>query len=225
MASLRDQRQKAIDIKVFHLSRYKALLPIPFASFTVISFDFESATAIMPSVAGNFTAVTHREPYTAISPSRPELSQKGKVVLVTGSSGGIGFAIARAFGKASAAKVILTGRRQDPLDKAVAALSKESPKTTFIARLNDASDTSNVVDLWTQFDAEGLVVDVLVLNVARVHNAGSILEIGYKEVLADLATNANSIAAFVHLFYHQNKRDASKKLVRIWARRRYLRTV
>ncbi|KAJ5459589.1 uncharacterized protein N7458_001141 [Penicillium daleae] len=42
---------------------------------------------------------------------------------------------------------------------------------------------------------------------------GSILEIGYKEVVADLATNANSIVAFVHLFYHQGKRDASKKLI------------
>jgi NAD(P)-dependent dehydrogenase (short-subunit alcohol dehydrogenase family) len=167
----------------------------------------------MPTVANNFTTVTHREPYTAISPSRPELSQKGKVVLVTGSSGGIGFAIARAFGKASAAKVILTGRRQGPLDKAVATLSKESPQTTFIARLNDASDTASVEDLWKQFDAEGLVIDVLVLNVARMQPAGSILEIGYKEVVADLATNANSIAVFVHLFYHQNKRDASKKLV------------
>ncbi|OBT43148.1 hypothetical protein VE00_07668 [Pseudogymnoascus sp. WSF 3629] len=166
----------------------------------------------MPSVADKFTTVTHRETYAAISPSRPELSEKGKVVLVTGSSGGIGFAIARAFGKASAAKVILTGRRQGPLDKAIAALSKESPQTTFIARLNDASNTASVENLWTQFDAEGLVVDVLVLNVARMQHAGSILEIGYKEVVADLATNANSIAAFAHLFYHQNKRDASKKL-------------
>jgi NAD(P)-dependent dehydrogenase (short-subunit alcohol dehydrogenase family) len=167
----------------------------------------------MPTVADNFTTVTHREPYAAISPSRPELSQKGKVVLVTGGSAGIGFAIARAFGKASAAKVILTGRRQGALGKAIAILGKESPQTTFMARLNDASDPASVEDLWKQFDADGLVVDVLVLNVARMQPIGSILEIGYKEVLADLATNVNSVAAFVHLFYHQSKRHATKKLV------------
>jgi NAD(P)-dependent dehydrogenase (short-subunit alcohol dehydrogenase family) len=180
----------------------------------------------MPTVADNFTTVVHREPYAAISPSRAQLSQKGKVVLVTGSSGGIGFAIARAFGKASAAKVILTGRHQGPLDTAVATLSKESPQTTFIARLNDASDTAGVEDLWKQFEDEDLVVDVLILNVARVQPINSsILEIGYKEVVADLATNVNSIAVFVHLFYHQVKRDTSKKLVCISASLRYLHIV
>ncbi|KAL7945811.1 short chain dehydrogenase [Trichoderma barbatum] len=166
----------------------------------------------MATAAENFTVVTHREPYAAISPSRPELSWKGKIVLVTGSASGIGFAIARAFGKASAAKVILTGRRQESLDQAVGTLSQESPQTTFIACLNDASDTASVEHLWNKFDAEGVVIDVLVLNVARVQPAGSILEIGYQEVVADLATNANSIAAFTHLFYHQKKRDASQKL-------------
>lgn len=180
----------------------------------------------MPTVAENFTTVIHREPYAAISPSRAQLSQKGKVALVTGSSGGIGFAIARAFGKAGAAKVILTGRHQDALDNAIATLSKESPQTTFIARLNDASDTASVEDLWKQFDEKGLVVDVLVLNVARMQRThGSILEIGYNEVVADFATNVNSIAVFVQLFYHQSRRDTSKKLVRISARPHYLHTV
>lgn len=172
----------------------------------------------MATSANNFTKVIHREPYAAISPSRPELSQKDKVVLVTGSSGGIGLAIARAFGKASVANIILTGRRQGPLDKAVSTLSKEFPLTIFTARLNDVSDTSSVENLWKSFDAEGLIVDVLILNVARVQTAGSILEIGYQEVMADLATNASSLAVFTHYFYHQKKRDVSQKLVRNYRR-------
>jgi NAD(P)-dependent dehydrogenase (short-subunit alcohol dehydrogenase family) len=180
----------------------------------------------MSTVADNFTTVVHHEPYATILPSRAQLSQKGKVVLVTGSSGGIGFAIARAFGKASAAKVILTGRHQGPLDTAVDTLSKESPQTTFIACRIDVSNTASVEDLWKKFDDEGLVVDVLVLNAARVQPThGSILEIGYKQVVADLATNVNSIAVFVHLFYHQAKRDTSKKLVCISAHPSYLHII
>lgn len=109
----------------------------------------------MATSANNFTKVIHREPYAAISPSRPELSQKDKVVLVTGSSGGIGLAIARAFGKASAAKIILTGRRQGPLDKAVSTLSKEFPLTIFTDRLNDVSDTSSVENLGSHLMRKG----------------------------------------------------------------------
>ncbi|KAJ5433437.1 uncharacterized protein N7458_012593 [Penicillium daleae] len=76
----------------------------------------------MSTVADNFTTVVHHKPYATILPSRAQLSQKGKVVLVTGSSGGIGFAIARAFSKASTAKVILTGRHQGPLDTTIDTL-------------------------------------------------------------------------------------------------------
>jgi NAD(P)-dependent dehydrogenase (short-subunit alcohol dehydrogenase family) len=204
----------SIDNPVAHIPTFSITLAVQICRI-------EYSTNTMSAIANNFTTVIHRQPYATISPSRPQLSQKGKVVLVTGSSGGIGFAIARAFGKANAAKVILTGRQQGTLDTAVATLTKESPDTTFISRLNDASKIASVEDLWQKLDAEGTVVDTLVLNVARVQPAGSILDIGYKEVVADLATNANSIAAFVHLFYHQKKRDTSKKLVCISARHRY----
>jgi hypothetical protein len=35
----------------------------------------------------------HATPYAAISPSRPELSQKGRAIYVTGGSEGIGLAM------------------------------------------------------------------------------------------------------------------------------------
>jgi hypothetical protein len=36
------------------------------------------------------TKVVHRDPYPAISPERPENSQSGKVIIITGSGSGIG---------------------------------------------------------------------------------------------------------------------------------------
>ncbi|KAM3453105.1 hypothetical protein MY3296_004032 [Beauveria thailandica] len=153
----------------------------------------------------------HKKSYDAISPSRPELSQTGKVILITGGAEGIGYAIARGFGLAGAAKVIITGRRKSALDEAVASLSRTS-QTTFVARVQDASDITGIENLWKTLDDEGVVVDVLVLNVARSSPPGRILDIGYKEVIADLGTNVGGVAAAAHFFYHQKRRDPTRKL-------------
>ncbi|KAF4826565.1 hypothetical protein CGCTS75_v008959 [Colletotrichum tropicale] len=49
----------------------------------------------------------HKEPYAAISPRLPELSQQDNTVLITGGSEGIGFAIAKAFIEASAKEIVI----------------------------------------------------------------------------------------------------------------------
>lgn len=167
----------------------------------------------MSALTTNFTTVRHRESYATISPSRPELSQKGRVVLITGSSTGIGFAIARSFAQAHAAMVILTGRQESALNEAIMILSKEYPETSYVSRNLDVSQTEKVEDLWKQFDAEGIVVDVLVLNAAHLQPAGSMLDIGYKAVSAGFALNVVANAALIDLFYHQKKRDLKTKLV------------
>lgn len=160
------------------------------------------------------TKTIHRAPYAAISPSRPELSQKERVVLITGSSGGIGFTIAQAFGKSGAAIVIMTGRREGPLTEAVAKLSIQFPDTKFIGHQVDVSNLDEVQRLWSKLDVENLVVDVLVLNAARVqHEECTLIELGHKEVWADYVTNVGSLYEFSNLFYHQQKRDKSKTLV------------
>lgn len=94
-------------------------------------------------------------------------------MLITGSSGGIGFAIARSFAKASAAKVIITARRQGPLDEAVATLSTQFPEKFFVAQRINIAEAAEVEDMCDQFRVKGLVVDVLVLSAARIQPVGS----------------------------------------------------
>lgn len=161
------------------------------------------------------TSTVHKQPYAAIDPARPELSQKGRVVLVTGSSSGIGFAIARSFAKAQAAVVILTGRQQASLSKAVDILKLQFPNTQFIGKGIDIADSDAVGLLWDQLDAEDLVVDVLILNAARIQpKVASMLDLGYEEVVADFATNVGGNMKLTDCFYHQRKRDKAKRLVR-----------
>ncbi|KAG8404888.1 hypothetical protein J3459_016695 [Metarhizium acridum] len=159
------------------------------------------------------TSTVHKQPYAAIDPARPELSQKGRVVLVTGSSSGIGFAIARSFAKAQAAVVILTGRQQASLSKAVDILKLQFPNTQFIGKGIDIADSDAVGLLWDQLDAEDLVVDVLILNAARIQpKVASMLDLGYEEVVADFATNVGGNMKLTDCFYHQRKRDKAKRL-------------
>ena len=65
------------------------------------------------------TKRVYNHAYDAILPTRPELSQAGKTVLITAATGGIAYAIARNFGIAGADKVIITGRSEERLKTAL----------------------------------------------------------------------------------------------------------
>lgn len=166
------------------------------------------------SMAPKVTEAIHRAPYSAISPDRPELSQKGRTILVTGSSEGIGLAIARNFARSGAKTVILTGRRESVLNNAARELEAQFPDTVFVKLQVDAADSSGVKALWDGLDAQELVVDVLVLNVARVQpHTGAIIELEPQEVMADFKTNVGALHEFAYYFYHQPKRSKDNKLV------------
>ena len=68
---------------------------------------------------------------------------ENKVALVTGGSSGIGLATARRFA-AEGAKVVITGRRQEPLDRAAAELGPD-----VVAVVGDVTNTSTLEDAVT----------------------------------------------------------------------------
>ncbi|KAM0519054.1 hypothetical protein ACHAPE_004047 [Trichoderma viride] len=155
----------------------------------------------------------HKTPYAAISPSRPELSQKGRVVYVTGGSAGIGLAICHAFAQADAGTVILTARREGPLNAAVKALSKEHPNTKFVGQTLDATDRAATDKAWAKLESDGIVVEVLVLNAAHIPDRPtSVLELGYKDLWPSFVTNVGANLDLIDRFYHQKKRAAGQKL-------------
>lgn len=118
------------------------------------------------------TKTSHRTSYPSISPSRPELSQAGKTVLVTGGSAGIGYAIARSFVQAHTSKLIILGRRPTAVSKAVSSLSTLATSlgspTTVIGLECDMGSPVDTALLWGKFAGSGTVLDVLVLNAASI---------------------------------------------------------
>ena len=61
------------------------------------------------------TKTYHKATYPALDPTRPELSAKGKSIVITGGGTGIGAETAKYFAKAGASLIALLGRREEPL--------------------------------------------------------------------------------------------------------------
>ena len=88
-----------------------------------------------------------------------DLQLKGKKVLVTGSTAGIGFASARAF-SAEGASVIINGRTQERVDNAIREIRKSQPSADLSGVASDVSNAAGCAKLIQAVPN----VDVLVNN-------------------------------------------------------------
>jgi NAD(P)-dependent dehydrogenase (short-subunit alcohol dehydrogenase family) len=168
--------------------------------------------------AYTLTSPFHKKPYPAISPSRPELSQANKTVLIAGGSEGIGYAIARAFLKASAATVIILGRRKEAAESAAAQLRHETkevnPDAKVVGRSCDMSVAKEVDSLWDELRKVGSVVDVLILNAAVIPQQKPILELGTEKVWEYYVMNTRQQMHMTERFYKQEGKGADATKVR-----------
>ncbi|KAI0889124.1 NAD(P)-binding protein [Annulohypoxylon maeteangense] len=159
---------------------------------------------------GAVTKTTHRASYPAISSLRPELSQAGKTVLVTGGSAGIGYAIARSFVQAQAAKLIILGRRSGTVAKAVSSLTTLARETstnggpaTVVGLECDMGSPTDAAALWARLAGEGTVVDVLVLNAAAIPPTKPLLDMGAELWATYYDVNVRAQLDFAGRFYKQ----------------------
>ncbi|RAH99926.1 gluconate 5-dehydrogenase [Acuticoccus sediminis] len=125
----------------------------------------------------------------------------GKTALVTGSSRGLGFAIAQGLAEAGAA-LILNGVNEERLKAAAESLSAKGFSVRALAF--DVNDEAAVVAAFESLDAEGVAVDIL------VNNAG----IQYRKPMVELSTadwqrviDTNLTSAFVV------GREAAKRMI------------
>jgi NAD(P)-dependent dehydrogenase (short-subunit alcohol dehydrogenase family) len=95
---------------------------------------------------------------------------ENKVILITGGSDGIGLTTARLFAN-EGAHVYITGRRQEPLDKAVAEIGKNA-----IGVQGDVADSADVDRLYERIRTDHGRVDVVFAN-AGIHEVVGIADI------------------------------------------------
>ncbi|KAI8964380.1 NAD(P)-binding protein [Daldinia sp. FL1419] len=157
------------------------------------------------------TKTYHTTLYPTVTPTRPELSQVGKTVLVTGASTGIGYHIAKSFVQAKADKVIILGRRVDKIKAAAESLSAEDQGTKVIAIPCDIGSPTAVAELWGRLAGEGTRVDVLVLNAANTGIMKPLMEQGVEGIWSAYDFNVRAQFDMTERFYKQELGAGSKK--------------
>ena len=96
----------------------------------------------------------------------------GKTAIVTGSSRGIGRAIAEALAE-QGARVVISSRKQDACEEVAAAINERHGETRAVAIAASISEKAQLEDLFTQTRAALGPVDILVCNAASNPYYGS----------------------------------------------------
>lgn len=82
----------------------------------------------------------HNDTYNAIHPTRPELSQAGKTVIITGAGTGIGRELVDAFAQADARTIHILGRTKETLEETKGLAGKGYPNVKVIVHVADVVD-------------------------------------------------------------------------------------
>jgi NAD(P)-dependent dehydrogenase (short-subunit alcohol dehydrogenase family) len=149
------------------------------------------------------TKLFHKTSYPAIDPRRPELSAKGKTIVITGGGTGIGAAAALSFAKAGASLIVIIGRREQPLLDTKSAIEKAYPGTKVLALSTDMTSTPATQAAFKDIaTASGNgKIDVLCSNAAVLGPLGTVSTIDpsvwLDGITTTLSINVNVTSAFL----------------------------
>jgi len=115
--------------------------------------------------SGQFTRKAYTKIYPAINPTEPENSLKGKTVVITGASRGIGAkGIAPAFAKAGVKAIVLIATNAAKLKSVEEELKKINPHLEILTLGADISSAEQVTKALSEVNARYPKVHVLVNN-------------------------------------------------------------
>lgn len=124
----------------------------------------------------SLTKKWHSEAYPRISPSRPELSAKGKVVAITGGGGSIGGAVALAFAQAGATKIAIIGRREGSLQETKKTVESQVQGVSVLIIKGDLSDAQSMKNALETVSNQFGPIDVLVANAGFLPHMGKVTD-------------------------------------------------
>lgn len=150
-----------------------------------------------------FTQTVRHDTYERISPIRPELSLRGKNVVVTGGSAGIGKAIAIAFAQAGAKSVSIIGRREDHLKSALTELNSvaAAKDAVFLYKVCDLMDGAAVEQAFRSIEQTVGSINILISNAGALPDVGPIRDYNTNKFMhafnLNVLTALNTIQGFL----------------------------
>ncbi|KAK5055098.1 hypothetical protein LTR84_012846 [Exophiala bonariae] len=145
--------------------------------------------------------------YPSISPTRPELSAKGKTVVITGGGTGIGAETARYFAEAGASLIALLGRREQPLQDTKAAIEGEFPNVKVVVSSTDITNKVEVENAFAKVVGDKKI-DVLVSNAAMIGPQEAVGEADDTKLLDAVSQNLSGSLYIAQAFLHHAAADA-----------------
>ncbi|KAE9369669.1 oxidoreductase [Stipitochalara longipes BDJ] len=153
------------------------------------------------------TSKWHTKTYPSISPTRPELSAKGKTVVVTGGGTGIGAETAHYFAEAGATRIALLGRREQPLLDTKASIEHKFANVKVFVASTDVTKKSEVDNAFAKFVVGGKI-DVLVSNAAMIGPQEPVREVDGDKFLEAIHLNLKGSMNVAQAFLRHAAADA-----------------
>jgi NAD(P)-dependent dehydrogenase (short-subunit alcohol dehydrogenase family) len=110
----------------------------------------------------SYTKVTYSATYPAINPTLPALSSAGRVVVITGATGGIGRATALSFAASGPKSLVLLGRRKDALAETAGLVRANYDSLTVETYAVDLIDSGKLRSVFADVAAAHGTVDVVI---------------------------------------------------------------
>jgi NAD(P)-dependent dehydrogenase (short-subunit alcohol dehydrogenase family) len=124
----------------------------------------------------NFTQTLHNDIYAATNPTKSDLSQPGKVALVTGSGRGIGWSIALRFAESCVFCIILCARTASEPDKVEQTIKRNTGHVRVRKYVVDIISEAAVLTLAEAVRKEEGRLDVLINNAGMTNKWETITE-------------------------------------------------
>ncbi|KAH7383964.1 hypothetical protein BKA66DRAFT_463191 [Pyrenochaeta sp. MPI-SDFR-AT-0127] len=157
----------------------------------------------------SFTKTFHNKAYPFIDPTRPELSAKGKNVVITGGGTGIGNAIGIGFARAGAKSIVILGRRVEKLEAGKAAIAAAAGgETTVTYKSVDLTQKEQTAKVFDAIAQEFGKINILVANAGVYGNAGKMDTFDGANLIQTLELNVLSVLYTFHAFLPHAAPDA-----------------